>query len=308
MNSIESLKLDFNSQIRELNSIQNKKIFDDSVYVGSGDSYVAGLIAEFLTNHKCKCYSPSDLSNSRFIEGKTYCFISVTGKTKANIELALRAKRSGIKTAAVTLNEKSELAQVCNEVVPLQITEANTPNAGFRTFVANVVTCLQLSGITLPKKFDYWHKKSIELSVNLSDSVILPKATLHILGNNTLYALALYTSLKMSEFFCAIAVANKLEEFCHSPIFGIKKSHHLWIMGQNDEPIIKRLKRLNLHLTYVELYSPDIFAQLFESIFFVQNLILLMAKKYGYTQLQYLLRQDILKASSDIIYGNEIRA
>jgi hypothetical protein len=29
-----------------------------------------------------------------------------------------------------------------------------------------------------------------------------------------------------------------------------------------------------------------------------------MAKKYGYTRLQYVLRQDILKASSDIIYGN----
>ncbi len=61
MNSIESLKLDFNSQIRELNNIRNKKIFDECIYVGSGDSYVAGLIAEFLTDYKCRCYSPSDL-------------------------------------------------------------------------------------------------------------------------------------------------------------------------------------------------------------------------------------------------------
>ena len=89
MNSIESLKLDFHSQIRELNNIRNKKIFDDCIYVGSGDSYVAGLITEFLTDHKCRCYSPSDLSNSRLIEDKTYCFISVTGRTKANIELKI---------------------------------------------------------------------------------------------------------------------------------------------------------------------------------------------------------------------------
>ena len=27
-------------------------------------------------------------SNSKFIKDKTYCFISVTGKTKANIEVA----------------------------------------------------------------------------------------------------------------------------------------------------------------------------------------------------------------------------
>jgi fructoselysine-6-P-deglycase FrlB-like protein len=304
MNSIESLKLDFNSQIKHLSSIHNRKLFDDCIYVGSGDSYVVGLIVEFLTNHKCRCYSPSDLLNARLLEDETYCFISVTGRTKANIALARRAAELGVKTIAVTQNRNSQLAQVCREIVPLKITVEQSPTAGFGTFLANVITCLQIVGLKVPTKFDIWHKRGLEISLKLLDSMILPKATLYILGNNTLYALALYASLKMSEFFCATAVANKLEEFCHSPIFGIKKSHHLWIMGQNDEPISKRLKRLKLHRTYVELYRPDIFTQLFESIFFVQNLMLLMAKKYGYTQLQYLLSHDILKASSDIIYGN----
>jgi fructoselysine-6-P-deglycase FrlB-like protein len=304
MNSIESLKLDFNSQIKQLYNIHNKKLFDDCIYVGSGDSYVAGLIVEYLTDHKCKCYSPADLLNARFLEDKTYCFISVTGRTKANIALARRVAELGVKTIAVTQNRNSQLAHVCREIVPLKITVEQSPTAGFGAFVANVITCLQIVGLRVPTKFDIWHKRGLEISLKLLDSMILPKATLYILGNNTLYALALYASLKMSEFFCATAVANKLEEFCHSPIFGIKKSHHLWIMGQNDEPLSNRLKRLKLHLTYVELYRPDIFTQLFESIFFVQNLMLLMAKKYGYTQLQYLLRQDVLNASSDIIYGN----
>lgn len=304
MNSIESLELDFDSQIQELNKIHNEKILHDCIYVGSGDSYVAGLMVEFLTDHRCKCYSPSDLLNSRLLEDKTYCFISVTGNTKANIELARRATGLGIKTIAVTQNRNSELAQVCREMIPLKITVEQSPTAGFGTFVANVITCLQIVGVRVPSKFDVWHKRGLELSLKLLDSMILPNLTLYILGNNTLYALAVYASLKMSEFFCTTAVASKLEEFCHSPIFGIKKSDHIWIMGENDEPISKRLKRLKLHLSYVELYRQDIFTQLFESIFFVQSLMLLMAKKYGYTQLQYLLRQDILKASSDIIYGN----
>jgi hypothetical protein len=59
----------------------------------------------------------------------------------------------------------------------------------------------------------------------------------YLLGNKILFENALYTSLKMSEFFGTTAVAHKLEEFCDSPIFGIKKSHHLWVMGQNDELI-----------------------------------------------------------------------
>jgi fructoselysine-6-P-deglycase FrlB-like protein len=304
MNSIDSLKVDFNSQIKELNNIHNKKIFDDCIYVGSGDSYVAGLIAEYLTNHKCKCYSPSDLLNSRFIDGKTYCFISVTGKTKANIEVARRANQAGVKTVAVTLNKNSKLAEICNEIVPLKISEKHSPITGFGTFVGNVLTCLQIVGIRVPSKFDTWYKKGLEISVNLIDSMILPKETVYLLGNNILYALALYASLKMSEFFCTTAVAHKLEEFCHSPIFGIKKSHHLCIMGQKEEAVSNRLRSLGLHLSYAELYNPDIFTQLFGSIFFVQNLMFLMAKKYGYTQLQFVIKEDILKASSDIIYNN----
>ena len=302
MNSIEALKSDFNSQIRDLGNIHNKKICDDCIYVGSGDSYVAGLFVEFLTDHKCRCYSPSDLINSRFLEDKTYCFISVTGKTKANIEVARHATQAGVRTVAVTLNKNSKLAEICNEIIPLKITRTNTPASGFSTFVANVVTCLQISGVTVPQKFDIWYKKGIELSLKVLKSMIFPEATLYLLGNNTLYALALYTSLKMAEFFGTTAVAHKLEEFCHSPIFGLKKSDHLWILGQNEVRISRKLNRLRLRLTYIELDNPDILTQLFESIFFVHNLILLLAQKNGYVELQYLLKQDILKASSDIIY------
>jgi fructoselysine-6-P-deglycase FrlB-like protein len=303
MNSIGSLKLDFDSQIRQLNMIGNEKIFDECIFVGSGDSYVAGLITEFLTNHKCRCYSPSDLSNSRFLQDKTYCFISVTGRTRANIEIARRATESGIRTVAVTLNKNSKLAQVCNETVPLKITKEYTPTAGFSTFAANVVTCLQLAGINLPKKFDKWYKKGMELSLASIESVKFPKDTSYILGNNLSYALALYSSFQMAEFFGCTVVAHKLEEFCHSPIFGAKKSHDLWILGQNEEQISLRLQKLGFHLSYFELYDSEILTQLFESIFFMQNLILLLAKKYGYTELQYVKMKNVLKASSDIIYS-----
>jgi fructoselysine-6-P-deglycase FrlB-like protein len=304
MNSIESLKQSIDSRIQELNKIHNKKISDDCIFVGSGDSYVAGLFVEILTNHKCKCYSPSDLLNSRLFQDKTYCFVSVSGNTRTNIGLASRATQLGIRTVAVTQNRNSKLAQICKEIIPLNISVEQRPNAGFGTFLANIITCLQIVGITIPSKFETWYKRGQELSINLLDTMILPKTTLYLLGNNTLYALALYASLKMSEFFCTTAVANKLEEFCHSPIFGIKKSHHLWIMGQRDLSISERLKRLGLHVAYIELYRSDIFTQIFEAIFFVQTLMPLMAKKCGYSQLQYSLRQDVLNASSDLIYGN----
>ena len=303
MNSIESLKLDFNSQIKQLYNIHKRKLFDDCIFVGSGDSYVAGLIAEYLTSHKCRCYSPSDLFNSRFIKDKTYCFISVTGKTKANIEVARRASQAGVKTVAVTLDNKSNLAQICDELVLPEVKRTDTPTAGFSTFVANVVTCLQISGITIPQKFEVWHKKGVQLSLDLLESIVLPKGdSIYLLGNNILYAIALYTSFQMAEFFWTSVIAHKLEEFCHSPIFGLKRDDSVWILGQNESQVNQRLQLLGLRLSYIELYNPDILAQMLESIFCVQNLILLLAQRHGLEELQYVTMKDVLKASSDIIY------
>ena len=305
MNSIECLKLNFDSKIRELNNIHNKKLFDECIYVGSGDSYVVGLIAEYLTNHKCRCYSPSDLFNSTFVKDKTYCFISSTGKTKANVEIARRARRAGIRTATVTRNKNSDLAQICDTVILSGLTKADMPTTGFSAFVTNLLTCAQISGIRIPQKFDVWYREGVQLSKDLLESMTIPKQVLYVLGDNMLYAVALYASLQMAEFFGSTAVAHKLEEFCHSPIFGLKKSHCAWIFGQREEQIRRRLTRLRFPLSYIEFYNKDIFAQLFISLFFVQNLILLLAEKHGYTELQYLMMKDVLKASSDIIYGNK---
>jgi fructoselysine-6-P-deglycase FrlB-like protein len=303
MNSIESLRLDFNSQQRELTKIHNQKMFDDCIYVGSGDSYVAGLIVEYMTDHKCKCYSPSDLFNSRFNDDKTYCFISVTGRTTANIKVAQRATDLGVNTVAVTFNENSKLAQVCKKTVPIQISRGKTPTAGFSSFAANVVTCLQIAGSVVPLKYDVWHKKGTELSLQVLDSIVFPRdESLELLGNNILYAIALYASFQLSEFFGTVVHAHKLEEFCHSPIFGFRKPNLIWIFGQKEKQISEKLGKLGLRLTYNELYNQDIFGQLFETIFFIQNLILLLAEKNGYSELQYVKMKECLQTSSDIIY------
>ena len=302
MNSIESLTLDFNEQISELGKIKNDKISDNLIFVGSGDSYVAGLIAEYLTHHKCKCYSPSDLFSSELFKDWTYCFVSVTGRTKANISIARRASQVGCKTVAITFNENSKLARVCDRIVQIKLKNSSTPNSGFRNFIANVVTCLQIAGITVPKKFGMWYQAGTKISQNVIESLTLSPETTFVLGNNILYPIALYTTFQMAEFFGTTAVAHKLEEFCHAPIFGIEKSHQMWLLGQNEQTVRQKLSRLGLKLTYIELYNQDILAQLFESIFFVQNLMLLLAKKYGYVEQKYLMMKDVLKTSSDIIY------
>ena len=48
MNSIKSLRLDSNAQVSELRNINNDKISNILIFVGSGDSYVAGLSRNIL--------------------------------------------------------------------------------------------------------------------------------------------------------------------------------------------------------------------------------------------------------------------
>ncbi len=300
MDSLEHLKFDFKHQINGLNQISSKKKREDCIYIGSGDSYVAGLIAEYLSDHRCRCYSPSDLIRSRFLFEGTYYFISVTGRTRANIEIARRATKAGARTVAVTLNTSSELALACNEIIPLEITLTDNTTS-FSTFTANVVTCLQLAGILVPRKFETWHKNGIKLSAD-SRSVRLPKNVLHILGNDILYPIALYTSLKMTEFFGIPTIANKLEEFCHSPVFGVKPSHNLWVLGQDETAIAQKLGKLDNEFNYFELKNSDILSKLFESIFFLQSFILLLCERYKQNELNYVLMKKVLKISCDIIY------
>ena len=106
----------------------------------------------------------------------------------------------------------------------------------------------------------------------------------------------------MAEFFGSSVITHKLEEFCHSPIFGLKRSDNVWILGQKESQISLRLSALGLRLSYIELYNQNILSQLFQSIFFVQNLMLLIAERKGSTELKYIMMKDVLKASSDLIY------
>ena len=301
MDSLERLAFDLKDQISGLGRITVKRESENVVYIGSGDSYVAGLIAEYFSGHKCKCYSPSDLMFSKIIPDGTYYFVSVSGKTKANIEIAKRATKAGAKTVAITLSPFSELAQVCNETILLQTTSSDT-STSYSTFTANVVTCLKLTGVTIPRQFETWHRNGMKLASD-SGSIKLPQSILHILGNNMLYPIAIYASLKMAEFFGVTATANKLEEFCHSPIFGVKPTHSIWIFGHNEEFISKKIDNLSGQLNYFEFKNPNILSQLFQSIFFLQSFMLLLSKKYNLKELKYRHMKKVLKISSDIIYN-----
>ena len=107
----------------------------------------------------------------------------------------------------------------------------------------------------------------------------------------------------MPQFIGITATANKLEEFCHSPIFVIKPTHSIWIFGHSEKFISKKIDILSGQLNYFEFKNPNILSQIFQSIFFLQSFMLLLSKKYNLKQLKYRQMKNVLKISSDIIYN-----
>lgn len=303
MDSLEKIKFDYTEQINSLGQISCRKGSESCIFVGSGDSFVAGLIAEYISNHKCKCYSPADLTRSKFIENMTYYFISVSGRTRSNIEVAKHATRAGIKTVAITFDPNSELANVCKEVISLKTIMTNTATS-YSAFTANVVICLQLAGILIPKNFETWNRNGMALSSSFHH-VSFPKDVLHILGNDVFYPLAVYASLKMTEFFGVTSLPNRMEEFCHSPLFGIKPSHTLWILGRTKDITSNKLRNLKNDFNFFELKNTDLLSELFEAIFFLQGIMILLCEKHKFTELKYVLMKKVLAISSDIIYRED---
>ena len=61
MNSIELMKKEIEQQVGKLKitDFEKNKKSSEYLFVGSGDSFVSGLIASYESNFKCLCIDPT---------------------------------------------------------------------------------------------------------------------------------------------------------------------------------------------------------------------------------------------------------
>ena len=96
MNSIEIMKMEIERQSYGLKVNRSSKNGDSDNYlfVGSGDSYISGLLASYESNFNYLCMDPAEIIiNPNLCQDKRVCFISISGKTKENILAAKKAKK-----------------------------------------------------------------------------------------------------------------------------------------------------------------------------------------------------------------------
>jgi glutamine---fructose-6-phosphate transaminase (isomerizing) len=283
------------------------------LFVGSGDSYVAGLAAQYFSgSHAICCYPIDIIKNPSLVERRNLFIVSISGNTLANILAAKIAKKHGVsKITALTARPSSRLAKSCDQTIELKYRNTGIITAGTISFVASMIKCISLTiQLRLPSDLRKIYNRAetqAEQVINKIDnkSRTSSSSSYFILGNGQLHAIAMYGALKFNEVFGASAMVYPVEEFCHSPLFSIKETDQAIVLGDNDDNNRKLSKRLNeegFSSVHVRFKNTGI-ELLLQATFFIQLLVLKLAQKYGLTSCHFLSNKKLLRVSSDFIYG-----
>lgn len=312
MNAIEAMQAEIEYQVQDLHKLELSSPVSNCLFVGSGDSYIAGLAAQYYSGSQAICCSPIDIiKNHLLVKRRNLFVVSISGNTQANILAAKIAKKHGVGTiSALTARSSSRLAKSCDQTIVLKYKNTGITTAGTISFTLSMIKCISLSTeLQLPanlrKIYNHAEKQSKQAISKIDNRNNNSNTSYFILGNSQLHAIALYGALKFNEIFGVKAMAYPAEEFCHSPLFSIKETDQAIVLGGDDDDNSRNLsKRLNeegfssVHVgfkrTGIEL--------LLQSTFFIQLFALKLAQKYGLTSCYFLRNKKLLRVSSDFIY------
>jgi fructoselysine-6-P-deglycase FrlB-like protein len=301
MNAIEAMQAEIGYQVRDLQNQELSPPGRNCLFVGSGDSYVAGLAAQHLSGSRALCCYPADLiQNPSIANDRSVYIVSISGNTKTNILAARVAKRRGARTTAITARPASRLARACDKTIQLKYTNAGVTTSGTISFTSSMLACISLAAKTrLPDLAKIYRQAQSQAE---STAGKISNGSCFILGNDILYPIAVYGALKFNEVFGARAVPYPTEEFCHSPVFSVKKGDHVIVLGSDGEQLSQRLNSEGFSSAQVGFKVGGI-GLLLQSTFFIQLLVLELAQRRGLTSCYFLKNKKLLGISSDFIYG-----
>jgi len=304
MNSIDAMQAEIEYQIQDLPRSNLLSADRNCIFVGSGDSHAAARAAQYISGSHALCCHPIDVVyNPSVVDGRDVYVVSISGNTKANVLAARAAKKHGARTTAITARPSSRLAKACDHVIELKYRSAGITTAGTISFTSSLLTCASLAAnIKVPTNLSKTYRQAEKQAGRAADR-IGSKGSYLILGDSLLYPVALYGALKFNEVFGARAVPYPLEEFCHSPLFGARKSDQIIVMGKNGGmKLDKRLTQEGFSSVHVNFDSTGI-ELLLQSVFFIQLLVLRLARKRKISDCHFLKNKKLLKMSSNFIYG-----
>jgi len=293
----------FASQLREKPVPKLKP--SSLIFAGSGDSYAAAVFAQELSRGRAVASDPYELMrNIERTKGKNLVIVSVSGKTRANIDLARRAKRFARRRIAITANPDSPLARESDEVFPLRYTRAGTLTAGTISFTCNLIACAFLLG-QLPRtvnarttlgKAAHW--ATSQTSVETGSFVFV--------GSGVNYALSVYGAAKVREVLGTKAEADYPEQLGHARLFAMDKKRDciICISSAHDQArqVQELLDKSGFRTSLLAISDHNIVLTSLKIAIYFQQLALVLARKRGMKECAFLSDSRMLELSSKMIY------
>jgi fructoselysine-6-P-deglycase FrlB-like protein len=239
--SLDSTEQEIEAQVKDvpnyvefLDSLSWEKIEpEDAILVGAGDSLACANFVERLTGFEARSIDPYDLlRNSGMASGKFVYFVSISGKTKSNIEAAEAVKKLAKKTVAVTSNPESQLAKTCTELLPLKFSKEPGLTPGTNSFTTSLVACSRVFGVypnfnlgEVIRRAKQWAKRS-----KIAGMV-------HFVSSGSLYPIAMYAAAKVFEFTGDRADYQLTEEFSHMNLFSMSDDDCVIIIKSDESDL-----------------------------------------------------------------------
>ncbi len=275
------------------------------IFAGSGDSYAAAVFAQELSRGEAFASEPYELlTNIRRTRGKNLVIISVSGRTRTNIELARKAKGIARRTIAVTAYPESPLARKCDDTLQLGYRASGILTSGTVSFTASLLACAFLIG-NLPR--------IIQLRTDLASTPVsgrsstpVAKGSFVFTGSGVNYALSLYGAAKINEVLGAKAEALYPEQLGHAKLFTIDKKRDVIVCISSGRDKAREthefLRKSGFQTSLLALRENNMVNRSLKIAIRLQRLALFLAKRKRIKECAFLADKNRLKLSSRMIY------
>jgi glutamine---fructose-6-phosphate transaminase (isomerizing) len=312
MNSIETMNFEIDSQRNILPSLHLPKLRNPErcIFVGSGDSYVSGLLSSYISGFRSLSFTPSEIITFPSIAKRhEVFFVSISGKTSANIRAAQVMNSHNIKTTAITADHNSPLAMTCKDVIRIEVPISSQLTSGTLTFSASALMCMGL--VTKEVNTSLIPSIFLKCKKNLQEyaNIIFNNCLYVFLANDFLFPCALYGKLKVNEIFGFQSNAHSIDEFFHAPLFSLRTKDCVFLFEKNmikendyESKIRKMLSKLKLKVVSVRSGNRSMFQNIMYSIIIQQMIFASQARKMGLRDCVFIKNKGFLSLSSDVIY------
>jgi DNA-binding MurR/RpiR family transcriptional regulator len=206
------------------------------VFVGAGDSFAAAKAAEYLSGFRVRALDPYDLLlKPTAVEGKHLFVISVSGRTRTNIEAAKAAHGIAKRVTAITSDVHSALAEACDDVIELRFRKTGAVTPGTVSYTTTLLACYSRVR-ELPAIPDL--RQVFDSSVKWSDTIELPTAgTVFIVGTGLSYCMAIYGAAKIFEVLGSKSQYQATEQFSHMELFALSEGDFVLLIPASGSDV-----------------------------------------------------------------------